>query len=263
MIQTYHRPSTADEAVALAAEGAVFLAGGTQVNRAPADRRVPAAVVDLRDVVPTGVRFDGTDTVVGALTTLQEIVDDDRLPEALRSAAGFIPTRSVRNIASIGGNVGAGRPDSYLIPALIALGGLVRTSEGEVAMVENFIVEKSGALIMEIIVPEPLGSCVAVKESRSQLALPVVSAAVGLVTDGGDLTAAIVAAGCVAERTVRLRHVEEALVAGHLDDRETLERAIREEIQPRADILGSVEYKTYVNGTVIAGAVERCREALK
>ena len=54
------------------------------------------------------------------MTTLQEIADSGFVPVALKDSAGFIPTRSVRNIATIGGNAGAKRADSYVIPALIA-----------------------------------------------------------------------------------------------------------------------------------------------
>ena len=104
------------------------------------------------------------------------------------------------------------------------------------------------------------------KESRSQAALPVVSASVSLTVDEGlpnyGLSGACVAVGCVAPKTIRLTAVEEAIVSGNLKTREDVETAIRGAINPDADILGSVEYKTYINGVRIADAVIRCLEAL-
>jgi len=221
------------------------------------------------------VRSDGF--VVGAGVKLQELCDHTGVPAALSRAAGFIPTRSVRNVATIGGNVGAGRPDSYLIPALIALEAQVETSDGTLS-VEEYVAEHRGALILRFHIPAVEGACRAVKESRSHLALPVVSAAVKIVPGdpgagggtggpggpgrgsgaGSTVRRAVVAAGCVGERPIRLRPVEDGIVSGELAEREALEKAIAEAVSPQADILGSVEFKRYINSVVIADCVRAC-----
>ena len=144
--------------------------------------------------------------------TLQTLADDPTIPPALRAAAAFIPTRSVRNIATIGGNVAARRPDSYLIPALIALDAVAETVDGPVP-VETYVSGDNTALILQFRVPPVRGVCRAVKESRSHISLPIVSAAVRVTVEGGAVVDARVAAGCVAKRTVRLSAVEELLCA--------------------------------------------------
>ena len=263
----YVRPGNVTDAVEAMRNDpdAVYLAGGTQVNRAPLDRERPAAVVDIREAVSGGIIEEGTDVVIGAMATLQDIADSEAVPRALREAAGNIPTRSVRNQATIGGNIAAGRPDSYLIPVLIALSGTVRTVEGSLP-VEEYVLGGHRELIIDVHVPVPIGPCVAVKESRSHLALPVVSAAVSLTpgdeASDGAPSGACVAVGCVAPKVLRLRIVEQGIVSGALVDRAAVEKAVREEIRPEADILGSAEYKTYINGVVVADAVVRCLEAL-
>lgn len=267
MIETYYRPAELREATNLKSQNpeAVYLAGGTQVNRAPLDRVMPEMVIDIRDIVPAGIVKEGTDIVIGALTTLQDITDSDDVHKALSDAAGFIPTRNIRNQATIGGNIGAGRPDSYLIPALIALSAVARTAVGDIP-VEEYVRDNHRELILDIHVPVPVGACIVVKESRSHVALPVVSAAVSLTVDEGlpnyGLSGACVAVGCVAPKTLRLTEVEEAIVSGNLKNREDVETAIRAAISPETDILGTAEYKTYINGVVIADAVIRCLEAL-
>ena len=196
---------------------------------------------------------------IGAGTTLQELADSSEVPTALKVAAGFIPTRSVRNVATIGGNVGAGRPDSYLIPALIALGAAAETPSGTVA-VEKYVESEAEDLILAFRLPRLAGACRAVKESRSHLALPVVSAAVRIVASGSGITEAVVAAGCVGPRTVRLTAVEAGIVSGGLLEGEKLEAAISKSVTPASDFLGSREYKRYVNSVVIADCVRACIE---
>jgi len=267
MTETYLRPRDIRDALDLKIKHprAVYLAGGTQVNMAPLDRKVPGIVIDIRGVVSREILSEGTDVVVGGMATLQDIADSTLVPKPLAIAAGFIPTRSVRNQATIAGNIGAGRPDSYLIPVLIALGATARTAEGDIP-VEEYVRNNHQELILDILVPVPVGACVVVKESRSHLALPVVSAAVSLTVDEGlpnyGLSGACLAVGCVSAKTIRLTVVEQAIVSGGLKSRKDVEMAIREAISPSTDILGSAEYKKYINGVVIADAVIRCLEAL-
>lgn len=293
MIQEFVRPASVDEAVALGKDGYVFLAGGTQVNNAPFKKwGTPVErVVSLDRLDLSGIHAEAKTVVIGATTTLQEIADSDLPPEAIRDAARFIPTRSVRNVATVGGNIGANRPDSYVIPALIALGAEVVTPEGAHS-VEEYIAEEMDELILSVRVPPVRGVCRAVKESRSHLALPVVSAAVSIAAEGGTIAEVIVAAGCVGPHTRRLTETERVIrgLAAGLAERlpagsgsadrsattagtpsrgtpspdseavilPTLEETISQEVTPTADILGSEAYKRYVNGVVIADLVRRC-----
>ncbi|NBF39738.1 MAG: hypothetical protein GVY14_04925 [Spirochaetes bacterium] len=287
MITDFKRATSVEEAVSLHEQGYVYLAGGTQVNNAAAVGRgeAPERVVSLDDLDLRGIDVRSDGFVVGAGVTLQELCDHTGVPEALSRAAGFIPTRSVRNIATIGGNVGAGRPDSYLIPALIALEAQAETSDGPVS-VEDYVGGGRKALILRFHIPAVEGVCRAVKESRSHLALPVVSAAVKIVpgepgggsgggnaggTGGrgaaggaiggpGAIRRAVVAAGCVAARPIRLPKVEAGIVSGELKAREALEKAVAESVSPQADILGSVEFKRYLNSVVITDCVLACME---
>ncbi|MFP4638319.1 MAG: hypothetical protein ACLFM6_07750, partial [Spirochaetaceae bacterium] len=69
---------------------------------------------------------------------------------------------------------------------------------------------------------------------------------------------AVVAAGCVAARPIRLRTVEAGIVSGELTEREELENAVAEAVSPEADILGGVEFKRYLNSVVIADCILAC-----
>ncbi len=273
MITEYRRPRNVAEAVALKGDGFVFLAGGTQINNAGARRlqtsgqdHIRIASLDALDL--SGISFDAAGDgrwIIGAGTTLQELADNGEIPRSLCDAASFIPTRSVRNIATIGGNIGAKRSDSYIIPVLLALDAVAETSEGSMP-VEEYVSGDHDALILRVVVPPVRGVCRAVKESRSHIALPVVSGAVRVENEGNTIVAARVALGCVAPRPVRLPAVEEYLktVDPEARDRSGAIRRVEEliagAIRPEGDFLGSVEYKRYVNSVVVADCVQRCIE---
>ncbi|MFP4407477.1 MAG: FAD binding domain-containing protein [Spirochaetaceae bacterium] len=261
MIKEFVRPSSVEEAAALGKEGYVLLAGGTQVNNAPFKKwGAPVEKVASLDALGLGgVEYSGERLIIGAGVTLQELTDTPIVPEPLRQAAGFIPTRSVRNIATIGGNVGANRPDSYVIPALIALRAVAVTPDGELP-VEAYVSQEREDLILSFALPPTQGACCVAKESRSHLSLPVVSAAVRLATSGDGIREAVVAAGCVAPHVVRLPEVERYVVEARSLQDGALEERIADSVEPFADILGSVEYKRYINSVIIADLIRRCAE---
>ena len=103
----YH-PRTPQEAVNLRkehADTAVYLAGGTD------DLRLGGAAEgkDLIDI--TGFDFntitekDGK-VYIGALCTLQDVIESELVPAFIREAAGFCASFAKRNSATVGGNLG-------------------------------------------------------------------------------------------------------------------------------------------------------------
>ncbi len=255
MIKEFINAVSVGHAVEMGKRGYVFLAGGTQVNSTPFRKwnKPVEKVISLYQLKLTGIRTQSGNTVVGAMTTLQDIADSELLPHALRQSASFIPTRSIRNIATIGGNVGANRTDSYIIPALLALGTRLKNATGAEMSIETYLLNNSEDLILEFIIPPLKGACVVVKESRSHMAKPVVTAAVRLATEGNKITEAAVYAGSVADRVLKLTAVEQAILDG-VD----VEQAVRESVHPQDDILGSADFKCYLNAVRIADAVEEC-----
>ena len=130
----YH-PRTPQEAVNLRkehADTAVYLAGGTD------DLRLGGAAEgkDLIDI--TGFDFntitekDGK-VYIGALCTLQDVSESELVPAFIREAAGFCASFAKRNSATVGGNLGLRRSDSYLAAALTAADAVLKsiTPHGE------------------------------------------------------------------------------------------------------------------------------------
>jgi putative selenate reductase FAD-binding subunit len=210
-------------------------------------------VVSLDSLKLRGIEKKNKSLIFGSMVTLQEISDSELVPGAIRDAARFIPTRSVRNIATIGGNVGAGRPDSYIIPVLIASSAFAELADGALVPVEKYVTHGLEDLIINFQIPEEKNLFIkAIKESRSFVALPVVSAAVSISAVAGKISKVIIAVGCVSSKCIRLTDVENRIVDGTLKDGTELEDAIAKSLSPSSNSLGSATYKRYINSVSLA-----------
>ena len=96
------RPDSLEAAKAALVNGAVPLAGGTELVPLTRDRIVDATtLVDVRAVVPTGVEG----TRIGAGTTLRELETNEQIPHALREACRLAASPQLRAMGTIGGNL--------------------------------------------------------------------------------------------------------------------------------------------------------------
>ncbi|MDA8410041.1 MAG: FAD binding domain-containing protein [Treponema sp.] len=96
------------------------LAGGTQLNSSES-RNLAVEAVALDGLVPKSVERQGSATIIGAMTTFQELIDSPMVPPILAAAARGMVDRNIRNRATVGGNLGADKSCSSLIPVLLAL----------------------------------------------------------------------------------------------------------------------------------------------
>lgn len=129
-VARYAKPSTWQEALALrrADAGARWLAGGTYLLAGDgADK--PESVVDLGAALPRGIERSGAFDSIGAGATFQEIAEAS--PPCLVEAALSMVNRNTRNRATIGGNLGADKSCSSLIPILLVLGSEIEAASPE------------------------------------------------------------------------------------------------------------------------------------
>ena len=116
-----------EEAAGAKNASAVFLAGGTEVNRLGSDAAAAAdTLISLKKCAGLkGIAEDAGNVSIGAMSTFQEIIESPKAPSYLKEAAFFMASRTKRNMATIGGNIAAKRSDSYLIPALSSAGAVL------------------------------------------------------------------------------------------------------------------------------------------
>lgn len=130
-VTAYWRPSTIEEALGLLHRpGAVVLAGGVQLNGGPSGAAVE--VVDLQALALTGVVRGGGDTLrIGAMATLQDLLDSDDAPEVVRAAARREQPSTLRAQATLGGCVATGHAESELLAALLVHEAVVEVTTGD------------------------------------------------------------------------------------------------------------------------------------
>ena len=112
-----------EEAIGAKNASAVFIAGGTEVNRLGSDAAAAAdTLISLKRCAGLNlIEDDGDNIRLGAMCTFQQIVESEKTPSYLKEAARFMASRTKRNMATIGGNIAALRDDSYMLPVLFAV----------------------------------------------------------------------------------------------------------------------------------------------
>lgn len=186
------------------------------------------------------------------MSRLQPLRDARFIPAALREALGFVYSRHVRNQSTIGGEIAARQEESVLLPVLLALDAELVFGNGETLSIEDYLACPCDRLLTEIIIKDPYRTCATRKISRSQAGLTVVTAAVAT-TDHDGMRIAL---DGVASKALRLHDVEKQNLEGN-----ALEQAVANAIFPQEDLRGSVAYKRYITGVLVADLYADCQQA--
>ncbi len=150
----YH-PQTPLEAVKLRKENessAVYLAGGTDDLRLGGSSE-GKDLIDLNTLGMDKLEVCGDTLCIGARCTLQDLVESDLVPDFIREAAHFCSSQARRNAATVGGNLGLRRDDSYLAAALTAADAVLdcMTPHGEKdKAIGTYLQSNCKALIMTV-----------------------------------------------------------------------------------------------------------------
>ncbi|MBI1855522.1 MAG: FAD binding domain-containing protein [Chloroflexi bacterium] len=127
MITDYHRPQTLDEALTLLAQpNTVPLGGGTLLSWPQADS---VEVVDLQALGINQIKKNGNSPStssgqrleIGATVTLQQLMENENCPEALKRAIKLEAPLNIRNAATVAGAIAACDGRSTFVTALLAL----------------------------------------------------------------------------------------------------------------------------------------------
>lgn len=220
----------------------------------------PKRLVSLRRVRDglTGIRPEPDGGLrIGAMVRLSDIERSDAVRRMAPVIAATLRTHSnvrVRNVATVGGNLGHADPHMDLPPVLIALGAEVETAgprgRRRIA-VEDLsagyleTVLANDEVITELFVPPRRRAAYVKCTARAADDWPALGIAVALEGDGEKITEARVAIGAATERPMRLRSAEAVLTGGTLSEAAIREagRAAAAEAPVVADEHGSAAYK--------------------
>ena len=114
-------PETVDGVLGALGDGALVIAGGTEVMpRINTTAHDVAALVSLRRAGLAGIDVTDGHATIGAATTIAEVGADARLA-FLAPVVESIASPSIRNLATVGGNLFVEQPYGDLAVALLAL----------------------------------------------------------------------------------------------------------------------------------------------
>ncbi len=277
----YIRPATLGEAVGFLhshGEEALVMAGGTAVVVMLSQGLVrPRYVVDLADLPQLrGVRaLDGGGAHIGALTPVRAVERDSTIlggHAPLAEAASQVASVRIRNVATVGGSICYGDPQTDIPPALIALGAAVVVAgprKSRTVEMERFFsgpyetALEPGELLTEVVLPpRPPGSAgchlkftVGSPENR-----PVANASVVVVVDPATQRFADirVVMGAVGPVPVLATQAADLLKGERPDDGLIAEAARRasEQADPMEDLRGSVWYKHRIINVLVERALK-------
>jgi len=276
-------PHTVEEACGLLSrygQDAQILAGGTDLFVKMKQRReVPRVLINIKRIPALDpIRYEANEGVrIGALATIQSIRESALIGKqfpVLSEAAGMLGTTQVRNLGTLGGNLGNASPSAEFAPPLLTLEASVRCvgqgGERVVPLEEFFVSPGKSALqpdeiLTEIHVPDPPSQAqgVYLKHSLRKMDVAMAGAAVLVVLEGDLCRDVRIALGAVAPTPFRARRAEETLrgqrLSGEAAESELLEEVAQiasNESRPIDDIRGYASYRRKVVGMLVRHGLE-------
>ena len=272
----YYRPRTWDElsAVLESEPSAQVIAGGTDVMVRVRQRVIrPPALVSLRGIPELhGIAVEGGRIRIGAATPITDVVTHPAVCEmapVLVQALLRLGSQQIRNVATLGGNLGNASPCADSAPALMVLDASVRirgrAGSREIAIGSLFAGPgktclEPGELISDILIEPAQGArAVFLKKSRVYMDLAQASVAVLVHADGAVCRQVRVAAGAVGPTPLRLTEVEQ-LVEGKpmtLELLEQVQASASRAIAPISDVRASEAYRRVIVGVFVKRALQQ------
>ena len=251
MITAYHRPQTLDEALTLLTQpNRTPLGGGTLLSRLTTDS---VEAVDLQALGLNDVKKSGNNLEIGATVTLQQLLESEHCPEALKSALKLEAPFNIRNAATVAGTLVACDGRSTFVSVLFALDAKLELRklddskiESRTSNIGDFLPlrDLQGWLITSIILP--LNVKLAFDYvSRTPADKPIVCVALAQWNSGRT-------------RLVLGGYGKSPLLAMDGTEAEGVETAARNTFHEAADEFGSAEYRMDVAATL----AKRCLEGL-
>lgn len=257
MIKNYFIPNTIEEALSTKeryGEKGKFIAGGTELNLT-FNKKKYDAYIDIRNLNFNKIEKKANgDIEIGATITFQELLVNEYIPQQLKKAASFMESRNIRNIATIGGNIGGGKSVADLIPTLLVLDAQLKIAgKNTYVPIEEYIADSNRELIETIIIKSTDMDKIhnARIHSRTSNDLSLIGVAISYNLDGEKVKDVKIAIGGTAPTVERLRQVEEK-IEGTILNKFQLAELVRQNVSPITDIRGSKEFKTYLAVEIVA-----------
>ena len=277
----YHRPASVKEAVSLLGslgEDARAIAGGHSLIPMMKLRLAsPAHLIDLAGVADLkGIREDGRDIVIGAMTTQHEVIESELLGKKipiLRETSFVIADPQVRYVGTLGGNVANGDPGNDMPAVMMCLNASYhaagKSGERRIAARDfyqgaYFTALEPGEIVTAIHIPAPAaGHGYAYEKLKRKVGdYATAAAAVVLTMSGGKVASCSIGLTNVAETPLWAEDAAKILNGSALDAATVKKAAAAAEAicSPASDRRGTPQYRTKRAGVMLTRALARAKE---
>lgn len=256
-------------------KSAKVIAGGSDLLvKMKLKEELPKVLIDIQGI--RDLDYIGSDDdkslKIGALTTIHSVATSSLVRksyELLAEAASKLGTQQIRNRATIGGNLCNAAPSADIAPPLIALGAMVKATDGEterLIRIDRFFagpgktILNQGEILAEIQIdkPTPQSRGVYLKHTlRRSLDLAIVGVAVLVRMDGEACSDIKISLGAVAPTPIRAKGAEE-FIKGKKIESEILEKTGRiasDETDPINDSRSSADYRRMMVKVLVKRAI--------
>jgi carbon-monoxide dehydrogenase medium subunit len=276
----YHRPKSVKEAVGLLAdlgsEARALSGGHSLIPMMKLRLATPDHLVDLGGIADLkGIRAEGSEIVIGAMTTQHELIASDLLAKKvpiIRETSLVISDPQVRYVGTLGGNVANGDPGNDMPAVMICLNanyqvsgkrGDRRIAAREFYQGAYFTSLEPGEIITAIRIPAPLdGHGYAYEKLKRKVGdYATAAAAVLLNLAKGKVASVSIGLTNVAETPLFAEDAGEILLGSALDAA-TVKKAVAaaEKITlPASDSRGPAKYRTKMAGVMLTRALARAK----
>ena len=273
---SYHRPTTVQEAVGLLAklgdDGRALAGGHSLIPMMKLRLATPANLVDLAGIADLkGIRSDGPDVVIGAMTTQHDLIQSELLTAKLpllRETSLLIADPQVRYLGTLGGNVANGDPGNDMPAVMMCLGAayhvMGKAGERRIAARDfyqgaYFTALEAGDVLTAVRIPTPpAGHGYAYEKLKRKIGdYATAAAAVVLTMSGGKVAACSIGLTNVAETPLWAEEAAKILTGSALDAA-TIKMAVTaaEAITaPASDARGPAHYRTKMAGVMLTRAI--------
>jgi putative selenate reductase FAD-binding subunit len=222
------------------------------------------SAIAISSLLPHSIERTKDSIIIGAGICFQDLADSNLVPKALKQAALGMANRNVRNRATVGGNIGADRSCSSLLPFFLAAEAVYHragTSEPASPIPAERWREVPSGIITAVEFALPEGRTFAYgKYSRSACDLALIGCAVRADLGDGKLDNLRIALGGLSAHAQRFLGLEASLEGKEVPPRAELEAMAREHFSPIDDLRGSAAFKRRRAAVLLADLLDSLKE---
>ena len=257
MIIEYHRPDSIKEMMNLLSRDnprTVVLGGGLFLNEVVKDQ---ISVADIQNLGLNKIKTKGKKQILGAGTTLQTILNNDKVSPVLKSAIKYQESYNRRQVATLAGTVMAATGRSAITAVLLVLDAEIEMiGDGEqttTMQLGDFLPLREeysvGSLITGLTIPTEITSSFT-SASRSPADLPIIAAAVSQWPSGRT-------------RVVLAGYGEQPVMVLDGPNSEGAEAAAKDAYSKAGDQWASAEYRAETAGVLVRRCLDQIAENIE